>query len=274
MTLDPDARPSPLTRFGAELRRIRESAGLSQAAVAVRLGCTQTQVSRLEKGIRTPQAENAEVLDHLFGLTERGYFAGLHKAITVHPGSPGWFLGWLDDIEPRATVLRTWDPLLVPGLLQIEAYARHLFVSEPRITPDEVERRLQARLSRRNILDRTNPTQLIALVDQSVLRRRIGSPEVMREQLASLVEVGQLPNVTIQIVDPLCAPGLHGAFMIAELPHGESQTIHADSAAEGLVSAAPDLVTAVWARYESIRAWAYPEHVSLNMIKEVMVEWT
>ncbi|MEU8195611.1 helix-turn-helix transcriptional regulator [Microbispora amethystogenes] len=264
---------SPQARFGAELRRLREAAGLSQAAVAARLGCTQTQVSRLEQALRTPQPEQAEILDQLFGLSDRSYFAGLYKRIVSHPGGPQWFMGWLDDIEPRATVLRSWDPLLIPGLLQTEAYARHLLTKEPRVTPEEVEERLRARLQRRSILDKSDPPLLLVLIDQGVLHRRIGTAEVMQEQLRYLLELAQRPNVTVQVVDPECVTGLLGAFMIAELPNGEPHTIHADSSAEGLVSASPELVSAVWTRYESIRAWAYPEHISHNMIKEVMAQW-
>ncbi|MFC0865480.1 Scr1 family TA system antitoxin-like transcriptional regulator [Sphaerimonospora cavernae] len=96
---------------------------------------------------------------------------------------------------------------------------------------------------------------------------------LMHEQLGYLLEVAERSNVTVQIVDPGCVTGLIGAFMIAELSGGEPSAIHADSAAEGLVSATPELVSSIWNRYESIRSWAYPEHVSLNMIKEVMAQW-
>jgi transcriptional regulator with XRE-family HTH domain len=264
---------SPRERFGAELRRLREAAGLSQAAMATRLGCTQTQVSRLEQARRTPQPEQAQILDQFFGLSDRGYFSGLYQRILSHPGGPRWFMGWLDDVEPRATVLRSWDPLLVPGLLQTEAYARHLVSKEPRVTPQEVEERLHARLQRRIILDRGDPPLVLVLIDEGVLRRRIGGPVVMHEQLGYLLQVAERPNVTIQVVDPECVTGLLGPFMIAELPEGEPHTVHAESATEGTVSSAPDQVSAVWNRFESIRSWAYPERVSLNMIKEVMAQW-
>lgn len=272
-TESPNGNASPQARFGAEMRRFRESASLSQAAVAVRLGCTQTQVSRLEQASRTPQPEQAAILDQLYGLSDRGYFAGLYKRITSRPGGPSWFMSWLDEIEPRATILRSWDPLLVPGLLQTEAYARHLLTREPRVTPQIAEERVQARLQRRVIIDKTDPPLLLILIDQGVLHRRMGGPEVMREQLKYLTEVAERPNVTIQVVDPECVSGLLGAFMIAELPDGEPQVVYADSAAEGPVTSAPELVASIWSRYESIRAWAYPEHVSLNMIKEVMAQW-
>ncbi|MEO3855968.1 DUF5753 domain-containing protein [Acrocarpospora sp. B8E8] len=182
-------------------------------------------------------------------------------------------MGWVDEIEPYATVLRSWDPLLVPGLLQTEPYAREIFAREPRITPAEAEDRVQARLQRQQILDRDDAPSLLALIDVGVLRRPVGDSALMRDQLDFLLDVAQRPAVSIQLVDPACLPGLMGAFMIAELTNGPT-TIHADSSAEGQVTADPAIVTAISNRYEAIRLWAYPEHVSLRMIKEVTQEWT
>ncbi|GGP02301.1 helix-turn-helix domain-containing protein [Nonomuraea glycinis] len=113
-SLDPD---SPRVRFGAELRRLREAAELSQAAVASRLGCTQTQVSWLEKATRTPSRSDAERLDMLFGKSASVSFARIYQRIVAQPGSPMWFRNWVEEIEPNLLVLRSWDPLLIPGLL-------------------------------------------------------------------------------------------------------------------------------------------------------------
>ncbi|GGL20507.1 hypothetical protein Sme01_55330 [Sphaerisporangium melleum] len=158
MSVEPFPGPeSPRTRFGAEMRRLREAAQLSQAAVAARLGCTQTQVSRLEAGTRTPSKSDAERLDRLFGREGGSYFAGLHRRIVARPGGPIWFEGWAEEIEPTALVLRSWDPLLIPGLLQTEAYARQLFSRGPRAVPEDVERQVEARMRRREILDKKEP---------------------------------------------------------------------------------------------------------------------
>lgn len=275
MGAEPSPDPgSPRVRFGVEMRRLRETAQLSQAAVASRLGCTQTQVSRLEAATRTPSKSDAEKLDRLFGPDDSTYFLGLYQSIVARSGGPMWFMGWVDDIEPAARVLRSWDPLLVPGLLQTESYARHIFSRGPRIAPDEVEKRVEARMRRRRILDRGDPPMLLVLIDEGVLRRRVNGPEVMREQLGYLLEVAQQPTVSIQVVDPECMAGLAGPFMIAELPHGQPDVIHADSPVEGQVSADLGFVTSIWNRYEAIRQWAYPDHMSLKMIEEVRREWT
>lgn len=270
-SLDPG---SPRVLFGAEMRRLREAAQLSQTAVARRLGCTQTQISRLESASRTPSKSDAERLDLLYGKANGISFTGIREHIIAQPGGPAWFWNWAEEIEPRALVIRSWDPLLVPGLLQTEAYARQIFNLEPRATPEEVEERVEARTRRQRILDRENPPPIIVLFDADVLRRKVGGAEVMREQFDHLLETAKRPSVSIQIVDPECLPGLAGAFMIAELPGGQPITIHTDSPAKGYVTNDYELVASIQERYEAIRLWAYPERVSLKMIEEARRAWT
>ncbi|WP_440104371.1 helix-turn-helix domain-containing protein [Streptosporangium sp. H16] len=271
LPLDPG---SPRLRFGAEMRRLREAAQLSQSSVARRLGCTQTQISRLESASRTPSKSDAEKLDQLFKTADGSAFTRLRQRILAQPGGPIWFQSWVEEIEPTALVLRSWDPLLVPGLLQTESYARHVLSQEPRMTSQEVEERIEARVQRRSILERDDPPLFLTLIDANVVRRPVGDSEVMRGQLDYLLEVGQNPAVSIQLVDQRCLPGLLGAFMIAELPDGQPDAIHADSSAEGHVSTDSSIVASIWNRYEAIRRWAYPDHMSLKMIEDVRQEWT
>ncbi|MEU4829595.1 helix-turn-helix transcriptional regulator [Streptosporangium sp. NPDC023615] len=265
---------TPRARFAAEMRRLREAAQLSQTSVAARLGCTRAQVSRLEGGSRTPSKYDAEQLDRLFGSGGSTHFADLRKHIIARPGGPAWFIGWAEEIEPVALVIRSWDPLLIPGLLQTESYARHIFAKEPRMTPEEAEGRVQARVRRQWILDKDDPPMLLVLIDAGVLRRRVGGAEVMREQLDHLLKMADRPTISVQIVDPECLPGLAGAFMIAELPIGQADTIHADSPAQGHVTTDYDTVSSIRNRYEAIRLWTYPEHASLKMIEEARQGWT
>ncbi|MEU7984277.1 helix-turn-helix transcriptional regulator [Streptosporangium canum] len=270
-SLDPG---SPRVLFGAEMRRLREAAELSQVAVASRLGCTQTQVSRLEKATRTPSRSDAERLDRLFEAAGGVSFIRLYQHIIAQPGGPVWFRDWAEEVEPTALVLRSWDPLLVPGLLQTESYARRIFNLEPRATPEVVEERVEARMRRQQILDRDSPPLVLVLIDAGVLRRKVGEAEVMCEQLDYLLEASGRPSVSVQVVDSECLPGLAGAFMIAELPGGQPITIHADSPVQGHVTNDCEFVASIQERYEAIRLWAYPERISLKMIEEVRREWT
>ncbi|GAA1701917.1 helix-turn-helix transcriptional regulator [Nonomuraea bangladeshensis] len=270
-SINPD---SPRVRFGAEMRRLREAAELSQAAVAARLGCTQTQVSRLEKANRTPSRSDAERLDLLFGTSGGVSFAQLHERIVNQPGNPPWFRNWAEEIEPTLLVLRSWDPLLIPGLLQTETYARHIFSMEPGIGPDEVGERVEARMRRQRILERSRPPLIYVLFDAGVLRRRVGGPEVMREQFDRLLDFAACPSVFIQVVDPDCLPGLAGPFMIAKLPDGQPDVISSDAPAQAQITSDCDIVAAIWERYEAIRLWAYPERESRRIIEEARKEWT
>ncbi|GGP81010.1 helix-turn-helix domain-containing protein [Streptosporangium pseudovulgare] len=269
--LDPG---SPRVRFGAEMRRLREAEQLSQAAVAARLGCTQTQISRLEGATRTPSRSDAERLDQLFKPPNASSFTRIYQSIVSQSRSPIWFRDWAEEIEPTALVLRSWDPLLVPGLLQTEAYARHIFSQEPHTNPEEIEERVKNRMDRQGVLERQDSFSLLFLIDAGVLRRQVGDAEVMRGQLGHLLDAAQRPNIFLQIVDPKCLVGLLGAFMIAELPHGQPDTVHVDSSTEGHVTMDPESVAATWKRYETIRLWAYPEHMSLKMIDDARREWT
>ncbi|GAA5764175.1 hypothetical protein Aros01_00647 [Streptosporangium roseum] len=128
-------------------------------------------------------------------------------------------------------------------------------------------------MRRGQILDKDDPPLLLVLIDEGVLHRRVNGSEVMREQLGYLLEVAQRPAVSIQVVDSECMSGLAGPFMIAELPNGQPDIIHADSPVQGQVTTDPICVTSIWNRYEAIRRWAYPDHMSLKMIEEVRREW-
>ncbi|MFC5824002.1 helix-turn-helix domain-containing protein [Nonomuraea insulae] len=274
MDVVPSLNPeSPRVRFGAEMRRLREVAELSQAAVAARLGCTQTQVCRLEKATRTPSRSDAERLDLLFGASGGISFARLYERIVTQPGSPPWFRNWAEEIEPSLLVLRSWDPLLVPGLLQTEAYARHIFSHGPQIAPEEVDERVEARMRRQRILDRKEPPMLLILLDEGVLFRSLGGPEVMCEQLDHLLKKAQRPGVFIQVVDRECVAGLAGAFMIAELPNDQPDVVSSDSPTQAHITTDRDVVASIWRRYEAIRLWAYPERVSLQKIEEARRAW-
>jgi hypothetical protein len=228
----------------------------------------------LEVGSRSPSPGDAEKLDRLFDLVDRRHFFGLYQAIVQGaPTGPIWLLDWVREIEPRAVLLQAWDPLLVTGLLQTETYARTVFAAEPEITSQEVERRVAARMQRRDIFNREHPPTLLALLDEGVLRRRVGTPQVMREQLEFLYELAHWPNVTIQLVGPDALTGASGALMLAELPGAEPDAIQAESQADGRISTDPDVVTAIRRRYDAIRSRAYPKNVSLEMIREETSQW-
>ncbi|MFF4414074.1 Scr1 family TA system antitoxin-like transcriptional regulator [Streptosporangium sp. NPDC001559] len=119
-------------------------------------------MSRLEKATRSPSKSDAERLDRLFGAESGVFFVRLYERITARPGGPVWFRSRAEEIESTARVLRSWDPLLVPGLLQTEAYARHLFGLELRATAEVVQDQVEACMKKASPMRRSPSPRSVA----------------------------------------------------------------------------------------------------------------
>ncbi|MEW1841934.1 helix-turn-helix transcriptional regulator [Nonomuraea angiospora] len=275
MANDLDPRMSPAERFGRELARCRKGQGLSQRRLADRLRCSPSLVGHIETGSRNPQLDFAQACDEFFDLPDKEYFVRLYRRIHQSPSGPGWYVRWLEEIEPNAVTLRTWDPLLIPGLLQTEDYARAVFRGHLASTESEVEEQVAARMQRQLILTRDNSPALWVLIDEWGLRRSIGGAQVMADQLTRLATLAIRHNVTVQIVpaDNPCTDGLMSGFVIAELSDAPT-TVSVDSAGKGEVSAEHELVALIWGRYDRLRAEAYRPGESLEMIKEAAEQWS
>jgi hypothetical protein len=202
-----------------------------------------------------------------------GRFERIQRRISRETVVP-WFRDWAG-IEQEATALRSFEPLCVPGLLQTEGYARAILAGAGLFAADEIDQQVTARLDRQDLLTRDRPPLLTAVVDESVLRRRIGGPEVMREQLRHLVKLGwTLPRVRIHLV-PLSAgayAGLSGPFVIATSP-GREDVIHLEGQLHGQVIDRAEYVTQMIDVWESIRGEALPHQQSLELIAEMAETW-
>ncbi|MFF4779480.1 Scr1 family TA system antitoxin-like transcriptional regulator [Microtetraspora fusca] len=271
MANDLDPRLTPVQRFGRELARARKEAGLSQERLGTRLGVSGSLVGHIEIGNRTPKPDLAARCDEVFGTGD--FFARLCKNITS-PSAPHWFLRWSDEIEPRARVLRSWDPLLIPGLFQTEDYARAVFRGDLATSEHEIEEQVAARMARQIILDRDRPPALWVLLDETVLHRLIGSPRIMYEQLDRLAAIASRQNVRMQLLpcETACTCGLLSSFIIAEMQDAPT-AVSVDSAAKGEVSAEYEVTSMIWERYDRIRAEAYRPGQSLEIVKEVRDQW-
>lgn len=214
MARDPET--SPAAFLGAELRRARMAAGFSsQDSLATRLGFDRTVITKAETGERPPTPEVLAAWCQACGC-DPDLFARLAVLARRADGPvPSWFESWLE-AEREAHTLRLWSPLLVPGLLQTADYARALFIAAG-MDADRAEEYVTARLARQGILDQAEPPSVIAILDEAVLRRLIGSPQVMADQLAHLTEVSERPHVIVQVVpaDMGANAGLSGTFTIA-----------------------------------------------------------
>lgn len=275
MTNELDHHTSPVERFGRELAACRKGKGWSQRRLADRIGCSPSLVGHIEAGSRNPQLDFAEACDRIFELPDGDHFVRLHRRLHQAPSGPEWFLRWLDEIEPGATVLRIWAPFLIPGLLQTENYARAIFLGHFSTPEAEVEDQVAARMRRQEVLSRDNPPELRVLMDEWVLKRPIGGREVMHEQLSHLAAVAARRHVTVQLVpyDTACTDGLSSAFVIAELADAPT-TVSVDSAGRGEVSADHDLVARILDRSDRLSTEAYRPGESLQMIREAVERWS
>ncbi|MFC4531816.1 helix-turn-helix domain-containing protein [Sphaerisporangium dianthi] len=262
-----DPSESPRALFAFELRRHRQAAGLTQKGLGARIRFSDSQVAMVESMRRTATESFARECDRALGLD--GTMTSLYMATTWNT-APEYFRPWLEE-EADATGLRSWEPNLIPGLLQTEAYAREMFATSPAITQEEIEERLAGRMRRQSILHRDRPPLISVVLDEAVLHRSIGGAEVMEAQLQFVLEVADRPAVTLQVV-PYQAQahcGLIGGFIIAER-HGTPYAAYADAQPVGRTLEGREVIAQLAARYDAIRAAALPFKQSVKLIKEVV----
>ncbi|MEV6980237.1 helix-turn-helix transcriptional regulator [Sphaerisporangium sp. NPDC051017] len=205
---------------GAQLRRLREAGGFSRAEAGYRIRASDTKISRLELGRTGFKARDVQDLLTLYGVTgdaERETLLTMARQASV----PGWWHAYNDltppsfesyiGLEQGAALIRSWDPLCVPELLQTEDYARALIGAlHPGVSEDEIERRVRLRMERARILVEPGTVRLWTVLDESALRRRVGGEAIMRAQMEYLLEAGRRANVTIQVLP--FSRGEHGAM--------------------------------------------------------------
>ncbi|MEU7835911.1 helix-turn-helix transcriptional regulator [Nonomuraea sp. NPDC049129] len=257
----------PEAIFGHELRRLRQAQGWSLEAFGSRVRYSGTMVGYYELAKRPVPEEFVTRVEEVLGL--KGELVDLWKKINPKT-APKWFREW-PKIEAAARTIRSWEPLIVPGLLQTADYARAVLRGRPGATEEEVEQALEARLQRQTIFDRPTCPMFTGVMDEGVLHRQIGGREGMRQQLERLLSLTDHPKITIQIV-PLeteQTTGLLGGFAIAQLPNAQDWA-YLESPSSGQVTDRVEEVQAISLRYDMIRAWAHPLHVTKNVLREML----
>jgi hypothetical protein len=234
-------------------------------------------VSKVETGAIVPDDDFIDGLDRVFPHMN-GWFGRFRVSSRKWEGNyPAWFRHWID-AEKCAQVIRWWEALLIPGLLQTADYARELFRAWQAIEdPDKVERDVSLRLDRQTVFDRPDPPTLIAVIDETVLWRPIGSPEVMRAQLEYLIAMGTRPNIAIHVVPASVGAhtGLLGAYIVADLDNDSGKVVYLETPDRGLTSDAPSLAAKILGMFERVRSEALPKGASQNLIRRVVNErWT
>src|SRR5579875_2058220 len=215
-------------RLAQALRELRHEAGLTQDAVAARMGWHSSKLFRLENA-RSPRVAWLDVraLLDMYGVPSP------HREALIQLARDARMMGWWTPyrdvftgsyvaLEDEASAMRLYCPELVPGLLQTEHYARAVIRAvRPGYDDESVERRVTARLVRQKaLLDREKRPELLCVLNEAVLRRQVGDEHVMAAQLAALADAASRPNVTLQVL-PFGAgahAGLEGGFVLIEFP--------------------------------------------------------
>ncbi|MGI5417098.1 helix-turn-helix domain-containing protein [Actinomadura luteofluorescens] len=201
---------------GAQLRRYREAAGISTEAAGYEIRGSHSKISRMELGrVGYKERDVADLLT-LYGVTDPSLREPLLE-LAEHAGAPGWWQpfgdvipSWFEPylgLEQGAVLVRVYEAQDVPDLLQTRDYARALIAARhPEAGAEEIERRVELRMRRRRVFERPDPLRLWAVLDEATLRRTVGGPATMRAQIGHLIEMTELPHVTVQIV-PLASGG-------------------------------------------------------------------
>jgi DNA-binding XRE family transcriptional regulator len=260
-----DGTSNPTRYFGRQVRRARRAAGWTLAEFGQRIGYDPGQISRIENGRRPPTELFARMCDQAFPEHD-GWFSEFYAESRAWIATPPWFRSWVEH-EQRATILRIWQLGVLSGLLQTADYARSILSVEPGVTEDEVSARLAARLERQTILTDEEPPTAWFLIDEAALQRHIGPPDVMAAQLAHLVGVARLPNVTIQVVPSTAHAGLLGGFALTD------RAAYVETAVAGQVFEDTEIIAGLLTRFDTLRSEAFRGSESLALIERMCVEW-
>ena len=219
--------------LGNQLRTLREANGVTREAAGWEIRASESKISRMELGRVSFKERDVDDLLTLYGLVdaeERDRLLTLARQANT-PGwwhrygdvLPSWFQSYLG-LEAAASLIRTYEVQFVPGLLQTADYARSVvLLGHGRASADELDRRVDLRMRRQKILDRPEPVQLWAVIDEAVLRRPVGSRATMRAQIEALIDATQRQSVHLQIL-PFQVGGhsaAGGAFSILRFPDQE-----------------------------------------------------
>jgi transcriptional regulator with XRE-family HTH domain len=274
-------RRSPTVRrrvLGRELRRLREAAELTLEQVAGKLECSDSKVSRIETGQVGATPRDVRDMLELYGVD------GQQRDALIQIAREGRLKGWwhsYDDwvirkligFEAAATSIRTYEVLLIPGLLQIQDYARAVTRAvRPELRLEEVERRVEVRTARQRHLAEGDRPRLWAILDEAALRRPVGGREVMRKQLRHLLEAVTSSNVTLQVLPFSIGEhaGMDGSFTIYDFSEpSDPAVVYLENATSDLYLETLEELDRYTLLFEHLRAAALGPTDSLALLARV-----
>ncbi|RDG39329.1 helix-turn-helix domain-containing protein [Streptomyces corynorhini] len=261
--------------FGNEVREWRVERGLSQREVGAPARYGQQYVAKVEAGERMASPEFAAGCDQVFGTPEM--FARLRDRCAQKGGYPDWFEPYRM-LEEKASAVLDYSSGLIMGLLQTEAYAEAIFRKVcPSDTVEQTAAKVGRRLKRRQILKSAQPPLVWVVVDESCLRRRIGTPAVMAAQLAYLIREAQSPSFTIQVLPfDSGAPAWPLSFTLLRFDDNDDEPdiLYQETPNSGHVNDSRTVVADATVLYDRLRADALSPEASLDFMHKAMEEWT
>lgn len=255
-------------KFGAEIRRLREQTGLSQAKLGEAVGYSQGFIGKLENGTRSPRESHIAALDKLFNTN--GSLLLKWSNVKRHLDDPDWYKKVVTS-EEQATEIRMYNSALIPGLFQTKEYARVIFTDgQPLASEDEIERMVEARNRRMAALVRKGGPKLWALIDEYALRRIVGDEKIMAVQLDDLVRLAESRAVKLHVVpEPTRRhPGTGGPFRLLSFEE-KTSLAYVEHAAGGELIDDGAAVRRLNAIFGDLQGWALTPPQSLELIREI-----
>ncbi|MEU8616543.1 helix-turn-helix transcriptional regulator [Streptomyces sp. NPDC048623] len=262
------ASPGAAKAFGRLLRFYRERAGVSQEKLGSATGYSKSQVAMIERGERRARGNFVPIADDTLGA--QGALMEVAEEVPLS-AVPAWFEDYLEE-EAKAVAISAYENRVIPGLLQTPEYARAVFnCAIPPWEDGERETMIEARMARHAVLHR-KPAPLVSFVlEKTVLTRPIGGPQVLKDNLFHILDVGRMRHVEIQVMpeDLEVHAGLSGSYIMLETERRENQLVYVEGqSGRYFLTEQPDLGDA-FARYGTLRAQALSSEESARWIEQV-----
>ncbi len=260
------------------LRALRTTQGLTVEQVAERLLCSPSKVSRMETGQRGVTLRDVRDLCGIYGVTSQAQRDHMARLATEGKRQGWWqefeldYFGTYVGLEEEAISLRYYQSSAVPGLLQTPEYARAMHkIAVPELTSARIDRMIEVRLKRQELLVRDPPLRVWAVLDEAVLHRRVGGVSVMKDQLERLAELSALPQVTIQVI-PFSAgahPAMESTFNILDFRDPTPSVVYVEGLAGFMYLEKPQDISRYQAVFERLCDLSLAPQESAELISEM-----
>jgi transcriptional regulator with XRE-family HTH domain len=252
-------------RLRVELRRARDAAGLKQAEVANAMDWSPSKLIRIERGDVSVSTNDLRALLSHYGVKDKGKVNGLLELARSARGA-SFYDQYADLLKPgfkeylayeaSASIIRQYDPVLIPGLLQTEEYGRAILERMAGFGPEEADKAWAVRQHRQEVNDRDSPPEMLFVLDEAALRRHVGRGNVMRHQLERLKDFAAEPHINIQII-PFTRgahPGMAGNFILLEFADPNlDDLVHLESINQVTIRDDTELIAGYLDRFEQLQ---------------------